>query len=99
VTGCINEIEFVEGVIGGFVIHADGMRLDGNASFTFEIHAVEYLVLHLPAGEGVGLLKQAVGQGGFAVVDVRDDGEITNVFKIHIFGLCQENASVKNSMM
>ena len=59
------------------------MRLDGDAAFAFEVHGVEHLGLHLTCREGAGQLQQAVGEGGFAVVDVRDDREIADVLDVH----------------
>ena len=33
---------------------------------------------HLPLGDGIALLQQPVRQGGLAVVNVGDDGEISD---------------------
>ena len=34
------------------------------------------------AGDGAGALEEAVGEGGFAVVDVGDDREVANAIKL-----------------
>ena len=55
------------------------MGLDGNAALALEIHAVEHLRLHLAGLQGPGMFEEAVGQGRFPVVDVRDDGKVADV--------------------
>jgi hypothetical protein len=57
--------------------------LDGNAAFPLQIHGVEHLGLHFPRAQSPGQLQQSVGQGGFPVVDMRDDGEIAEESGIH----------------
>ena len=39
----------------------------------------EHLLLHVALLQPAGRLDQAVGKGGFAMVDMGDDGEITDV--------------------
>jgi len=43
--------------------------------------------MHLALGERAGEFQQAVGQRGFAVVNVRNDAEIADVLGIHV-SLC-----------
>ena len=59
------------------------MRLDRDAAFALQIHGVEHLCLHLARLKGARNFEQAVGQRRLAVVDVRDDGKISNVLRIH----------------
>ena len=59
--------------------HADGVGLDGNAAFPFQVHVVQQLVRHLVLGNGLGQFDKAVGQGGFSVVDMGDNAEISDV--------------------
>jgi tRNA U34 5-carboxymethylaminomethyl modifying enzyme MnmG/GidA len=56
------------------------VAFDGDSTFAFEVHVVERLVLHLPLCNGSSGLEEAIGQGAFAVVDVGNDAEISNVF-------------------
>ena len=65
-------------VVGG-VVQLDGAGLDGDAALAFQIHGVKDLVLHFAAVNGVAFLQQAVGQRGFSVVDVRNDGKIAQL--------------------
>src|SRR5579872_7000778 len=54
------------------------MGLDGDAALPLEVHGVKHLGLHFARRERPGELQQAVRQRGFAVVNVRDDGEIAD---------------------
>ena len=62
-----------------FVDHADGVRLDGDAPLAFEVHVVQQLVRHLVLGDGLGQFDHAVGERGFAVVNVGDNAEISDI--------------------
>jgi hypothetical protein len=57
---------------------AHALRLDGDAALLLELHAVEELRLLLAVRDHAGDLEDAVGQRALAVVDVRDDAEITD---------------------
>ena len=59
------------------------MSLDRDPAFALQIHGVEDLRLHLARLKGACNLEKAVGQRRFAVVDVRDDGKVSNVLRIH----------------
>jgi len=54
-----------------------------DAALAFEVHSVEDLGMHLALGEGAGELEEAVRERGFAVIDVRDDREVADVFVVH----------------
>ena len=58
--------------------------LNGNPFFAFEIHRVHRALLHfLVFTVGAALLEQAVHEGSFAVINVGDDGDITDIFGVH----------------
>ena len=63
-------------------LHADGAGLDGDAALALEVHVVEQLLLHLADGDRLALLQQAVGKGGLAVVDMRNNRKIANLLTI-----------------
>ena len=67
----------------GFLLLIFGVGLDGDAALALQVHRVEHLRLHLSRGERAGHLEQAVGQRGFAVVNVRDDRKIADVGGVH----------------
>ena len=75
---CIDEVEDILLAVLGLVYSADGLGLDGDSALPLQIHIVQHLGLHLPAGQKTGLLDDAVRQGGFSVVDVSNDTEIAD---------------------
>ena len=75
----VHEVQFIGLTVLRLVRQADGLRLDGDASFPLQLHAVQDLVGHLTVGQRAGVLDQPVGQGGFPMVDVGDDREIADV--------------------
>ena len=75
----VNEVQGVNLAVLGLVKQMDGPGLDGDAPLALQVHVVQQLVFHLPLRHGVAFLQQAVRQRGFAVVNVSDDGEITDV--------------------
>ena len=83
VAGSVDEIELISLAVVRGVHHADGVGFDGDAALALEVHGVEHLGLHFARGEGSGHLQQAVGERGFAMVDMRDDREIADVRGIH----------------
>jgi hypothetical protein len=77
--GLVFELELV-GLRARLVpVHdGDGGGLDGDAAFALDIHGIEDLLLGFARGDGVGGLEEAVGEGGLSVVDVGDDGEVSD---------------------
>ena len=59
---------------------AHRLRLDGDPAFALDVHVVEHLLVaaHLAVGHAAGRLDQPVGERRLAVVDVRDDAEVTD---------------------
>jgi hypothetical protein len=50
--------------------------------FALQLHRVEHLLAHLALRQPAAELDDAVGQRRFAVIDVRDDGEIADVLHL-----------------
>ena len=78
----VDEIEHVFFAVL-LIIHLDGVALDGDSSFSFEIHVVEDLRLHILRLDGFCVLEEAVGESALAVVDVGYDAEIPNIFHLN----------------
>ena len=78
----VDEVQGINLSVVGLVGKLDGGGFDGDAPLPLQIHGVQDLVFHFPLVDGVALLQQAVCQGGFAVVDVGDDGEIADFGKL-----------------
>ncbi len=79
----VDEVQDVLLAVERRVVEAHRVRLDGDAALALEVHAVEHLRLHLAGLQGAREFEEAIGQRRLAVVDVRDDGEIANVARIH----------------
>jgi len=79
----VDEVELVGFAVVRLVHHADGVGLDGDAALAFEVHDVKHLGLHLASGQRAGQLEEPVGEGGLAMVDVRDDRKVADVTWIH----------------
>ena len=75
----VDEIEDVLLTVRSGEVHRHRVALDRDALLALEVHRVEELLLHLALLDGLRMLEQAVGKGRLAVVDVRDDAEVTDV--------------------
>jgi len=75
----VNQVEVVNLAIIGFVLKLSRLRLDGDATLSFNVHGVEHLGFHLPILQPAATLYQSIGQRRFAMIDVRNDGEISDV--------------------
>ena len=74
VAGRVDDVDARAAVLDGAVL-----RQDGDAALTLDVVRVHDALAHvLVRGEGAGLLQQAVDQGGLAVIDVRDDGDVAD---------------------
>ena len=83
VAGRVDQVEDVGLAVLGGVVQPHRVGLDRDAALALEVHAVEHLRRHLAHLQGAGDLEEAIGQRRLAVVDVRDDREITDVGLIH----------------
>ena len=92
VAGRVHQVENVGLPIQRRVFEAHSLRLDGDAALALDVHRVEHLLHHFARGHRARRLDQAVGQRGFAMVDVGDDGEIANVVE-GMGGHCSEIAA------
>ena len=84
---CVDQVQLIQLTVLAAIVEADGLRLDGDAALALEVHAVEHLRLHLTLTECACVLDEAVGDGGFSVVDVGDDGKIADMLLIHCVSL------------
>src|SRR6266436_7208944 len=64
-------------------MEANAFRLDGDAALALEVHGVKDLFVHFALRQRAGHFEQAVSERGFAVVDVRDDAEVSNELRVH----------------
>ena len=79
VSGGVDEVQHVGLAVLRGVFHTHRGGLDGHPPLPLQLHAVQHL-LHRGIGwDGAGNLEQAVGQGGFAVVDMGNDAKVADV--------------------
>ena len=62
---------------------AHGLGLDRDPALALEIHRIEQLLAHVAVGDRVRELKNPIGQGRLPVVDVGDDGEVSDAALVH----------------
>jgi hypothetical protein len=84
VAGRVDQVERVLVAVARRVEEAHGVGLDGDAALLLEVHRVEDLPHGLLGVHGAREGQQAVRQGGLAVVDVGDDGEVADAGRGHL---------------
>ena len=58
----VDEVQGIGLPVGGLVVQPHRPGLDGDAPFPLQVHVVQQLGLHLPLGDGVAQLNEAVGE-------------------------------------
>ena len=76
---CVNEVQGEDLTILSLILHLYWMRFDRDPPFTFQIHVIQHLAFHLFLSDGMREFQQAVGQGGFSMIDVCNNAEISDV--------------------
>ena len=80
----VNQVELIHLPVACFVVERGGLRFDGDAALFFDVHGVEHLRTHFAQIQTAAVLDEAVGKRRFAVVDVGNDGEVSDIFHIVI---------------
>ena len=75
----VDQIEFVNLTVLGLVLKTGRLSLNRDAAFALEIHAVEHLFAHLSIAQTTATLNQTVSQRRLAMVDMGNDGKITDI--------------------
>ncbi len=84
VAGRVDQVEDVGlAIVRRGVVQPDRMGLDRDAALALEVHAVEDLRRHLAHLQRARDFEKAIGQRRFAVVDMGNDGKVTNVRLLH----------------
>ena len=76
----IDEIELVSLAILRPIVEGDALGFDSDASLPLQIHGITYLFGHLPFAQATAKLYEAISNGRFAVIDVRDDGKVADMW-------------------
>ena len=80
----VDKVENVFIPILCLIYGADSLGFDGDSTLPLQIHIVQHLLLHLPAGQQAGLLNDTVSQGGLAVVDMCYDTKISDFTLVNV---------------
>jgi hypothetical protein len=92
VTRSIDKIEIEDLTGSAYVGEHHSLAFDGNASLPFDLHVIKELVAKLPVINQAGVLNQTVGQGGFPVIDMGNNAEISNLLHVQVDFSLQSNA-------
>ena len=79
----VDEVQLVHPTVGGAVLHAHGVQLDGDAALALQVHRVEHLLAHQPLVQRPGQLDEPIGEGRFPMIDMGHDAEIADVILSH----------------
>jgi hypothetical protein len=79
----IEQIQLIGLTRLAFVTHRYRMRFDCDPPLPFKVHRIKKLVLPLTILDRASALQQPVGQGRFAVIDVRNDAKIPRQLNGH----------------
>ena len=77
--GGVHQVQHIMFAILGGVFQAHGLGFDGDAALTLDVHGIQDLFLHVPGFKAFACLDQPISQGRFSVVNMSDDGKITDV--------------------
>jgi hypothetical protein len=55
------------------------LRFDGDTALALNVHGVEYLRRHISISKATAMLNKAISERRLAVIDVRDNREVSNV--------------------
>ena len=77
----VHQVELIKLAILRTVIEPDGLCLDRDPALFLDLHIVENLSLtrHFAVGHAAAKLDEPVRKRRFAVIDMRNDGEISDV--------------------
>ena len=75
----VHQVQLISLAVISGIVEPDRLGLDGNATFPLDIHRVEHLRLHVAVGKAAAILDQTIRQGRLTVVDMGDDGEVSDM--------------------
>jgi hypothetical protein len=75
---CVDQVQDILLTILGGVVHAGRLQFNGNPPLSLKVHIVQHLSFHVPIADGPSGLQETIGQGGFPVVNVSNDGKVAD---------------------
>src|SRR5699024_5335828 len=80
VAGGVDDVDHRDRTVRVVPVHRGVLGQDGDALLPLQVAGVHHPVYRLGTfGEGAGLPEHRVDQGGLAVVDVGDDGDVAKI--------------------
>jgi len=76
-SGCVDKVELILLPVFGFVLHPHRVGFDSYTPLPFKIHVIEDLILHFLSADSTCQFQKTVGEGGFAVVNMGNNTEIS----------------------
>ena len=77
----IDQIQVVHLTIAGPIAQCGRLRFNSNSTLALQVHRVENLGLHLSIRESAAALDNPIGQRRLTVIDMGDDGKISDVIQ------------------
>ena len=77
---CINQVQKISLTIFRLILQSRRLSLNGNAAFFFNIHRIKHLGRHFALLQTAAILNKAVSQSRFAVVNMGNNGKVTDIF-------------------
>ena len=77
--GRVHQVQRIGYAVLCLVVEAHGLGLDRDAAFFLDIHCIEHLGAHFTVGKAAAGLDQAVSERRLAMVDMGNDGEVTDL--------------------
>ena len=75
----VDQVQVVNLAIARLVLQRGGLRLDGYPPLFLDVHRVKHLLAHLTVRQAAATRDEPIGQRGLAVVNMGDDGKISDV--------------------
>src|SRR5690606_31729049 len=82
VAGGVDEVQLVGLPVARLVVQGHAVGLDGDAALALQVHGVQHLGRHFAVAQATTDLDETVSQGGFAVVDVGNDGKVADMAQV-----------------
>jgi hypothetical protein len=87
VAGGIDEVELIHLPVTSRIVKRHTLGFNRNSTLALDVHGIQHLLVHLPGTESTAVLDKTVGQGRLAMIDMGDDGKISDVLEFtHSFG-------------
>ena len=81
----INEVQLVFLTIRMRIVQGNRGGFNGDAALTLKLHRIKHLRLHFTGLQAAAHLNEAVRKRRFAMIDMRNNRKVTNVFNINRF--------------